>query len=367
MHATLFLTLLLSLAVDPGTISSPVGTGQPGFSGDGGPASEAMLNNPFDVAFDSAGNLYLSDTFNQRIRRVDAKTGLITTIAGSGRKGFAGDGGPALDAELNEPYGIVLDDQNNLYFADRLNRRVRRVDGKSGLISTVAGNGSTTDSGDGGPAQKAGIVEPNSVALDGKGNLYIADVAGCRIRVVDLKTGLISTFAGTGKRVHDGDGGAANQASIFGARAVEVAPDGTVYILEREGNTLRAVDPDSKTIRTLAGTGQKGFTGDGGSPLNATFNGPKELALDPSDGSILIVDTENHAIRKITLSPQSGAPVLHTIAGDGTPGGTGDGGPATRARLDRPHGVAVGPDGTVAIGDTQNHRIRRLSPTEPKR
>ncbi|HEU5117236.1 MAG TPA: hypothetical protein VFT74_11270, partial [Isosphaeraceae bacterium] len=209
MHCAFLLALLLSLGADPGTISSPVGTGKPGFSGDGGPASEATLNNPFDVAFDSAGNLYLSDTFNQRIRRVDSKTGLITTIAGSGRKGFSGDGGPALEAELNEPYGIVLDDQNNLYFADRLNRRVRKVDGKTGNISTIAGNGSSTYSGDGGPAENAGIVEPNSVALDGHGKLYIADVAGCRIRVVDLKTGLISTFAGTGKRLHDGDGGPA--------------------------------------------------------------------------------------------------------------------------------------------------------------
>ncbi len=362
MTATSILLMVLSLGAEPGTISSPVGTGQPGYSGDGGPASEAKLNNPFDVAFDSAGNLYLSDTLNQRIRRVDAKTGVISTIVGNGEKGFEGDGGPATEAKLNEPYGLAIDREGNLYFADRLNRRVRKVDGKTGVITTVAGEGSKSYSGDGGPGEKAGLVEPNSVALDGKGKLYIADVAGHRIRVLDLKTGRIDTFAGTGKPRHGGDGGPAREASIHGARAVEVGPDGTVYILEREGNTLRLVDATG-TIRTLAGTGKKGYSGDGdAAAAAATFNGPKELAIDPEDGSILVVDTENHAIRRINLPSRSGVPTIRTEAGDGKRGGSGDGGSATSARLNRPHGVAVAPDGSVLIGDTGNNRIRRVTP-----
>jgi sugar lactone lactonase YvrE len=313
---------------------------------------------PFDVAFDAQGNLFFSDTFNHRIRRIDARTGVITTVAGDGKKGFSGDGEPATEAELNEPYGVVLDARGNLFLADRLNRRVRRVDAGTGTITTVAGDGSKSYSGDGGPATKAGLVEPNGVALDSSGDrLLIADVADHRIRVVNLRNGLITTFAGTGRGRHDGDGGPAASASIFGARAVEVGPDGTVFILERQGNTLRAVDPATGLIRTVAGTGAKGFSGDGGPALKATFDGPKELAVDRA-GNLFLVDTENHAIRRIDAKTG----VVRTLAGNGQRGGEGDGGPAASARLDRPHGVAIGPDGAVYIGDTGNHRLRKVVP-----
>jgi DNA-binding beta-propeller fold protein YncE len=225
-------------------------------------------------------------------------------------------------------------------------------------MTTVAGDGSAKFSGDGGPAASAGLVEPNGVALDpGQGRLFIADVADHRIRVVDLSTGTITTFAGTGRGRHDGDGGPAREASIFGARAVEVGRDGTVYVLERQGNTLRAVEPATGTIRTVAGTGAKGAGGDDGPALAATFNGPKELAIDPA-GDLLIVDTENQSIRRIEARTNT----VSTIAGRGTRGGAGDGGPATAAELARPHGVTVGPDGAVYIGDTENHRIRKLKP-----
>ncbi|MBN9559179.1 MAG: hypothetical protein J0H14_00420 [Alphaproteobacteria bacterium] len=337
-------------------ISTVTGTGQAGYSGDGGPATEACLNNPFDVAFDRAGNLYFSDTFNHCIRRVDANTGVIGTVAGNGEAGYSGDGGRATEARLNEPYGIVLDASGNLYFADRLNRRVRRVDTR-GVITTVAGTGEPVSDGDGRPADRAGLAEPNGLALDPAGaRLFIADVAAHRVRVVDLARGMIATFAGSGEPRHDGDGGPAAQAGIFGARAVQVAPDGTVYILERQGSTLRAVNARSGVIRTVAGTGARGYDGDGGEAVAATFNAPKEFAVD-AEGNLLIVETENHVIRRIDARTR----IVTTIAGNGGHGGEGDGGPATQAGLARPHGVAVGPDGAIYIGDTENHRIRKLT------
>jgi DNA-binding beta-propeller fold protein YncE len=342
-------------------ISTAAGTGEKGFGGDGGPAIEARLNQPFDLTIDSRGNVFFSDTFNHRIRKIERRTGLISTVAGTGTAGFVGDGGPATSAQLNEPYGVVIDARGNLFLADRLNRRVRKVDGGTGILTTVAGNGSMTYSGDFGPAQQAGLVEPNGVAIDPEGrSLYIADVAGHRIRKVELATGIISTFAGTGKGHHDGDDRLAELASIWGARAVDVATDGTVFILEREGNTLRTVHPRTGLIHTLAGAGGKGYSGDGGPALSATFNGPKELAVDRS-GNLWIVDTENHAIRFI--DKETGT--VRTVAGVGTLGVAGDGGPASRAHLDRPHGVAIGPDHTIWIADTNNNRIRVIRPGLP--
>jgi DNA-binding beta-propeller fold protein YncE len=336
-------------------ISTAVGTGEQGFAGDGGPADRAVLNGPFDVGFDPGGNLYFSDTFNHRIRRVDARTGIITTCAGSGERGYGGDGGSALRARLNEPYGIAVDRMANVYIADRHNHCVRRVDSASGVITTVAGNGAAGFSGDGGPASRGGMVEPNGLALDPAQHLlFVADVADHRVRVVDLATGTISTFAGTGEGQHSGDGGPAAAAGVFGARAVKVAADGTVYILERQGSTLRAVDPRTGIITTWAGTGARGYSGDGGSAREAVFDAPKEFALDP-DGDILIVDTESHAIRRIYAATG----IVETIAG-GRKGSEGDGGPAHLAGLGRPHGVVVGPDGAIYIGDTENHRIRKL-------
>jgi streptogramin lyase len=351
--------ILLALSADPApTIMSPVGTGKKGFAGDGGPADKAELDQPFDVAFDKSGNLYFSDTFNHRIRKVDAKTGIISTVAGNGKKGFAGDGGKATDASLNEPYGIELDADGNLFIVDRLNFCVRKVDGKTAFITTVAGTGSKSGyGGDGGSATEALFVEPNGICLDGKGKLYVADVAGHRVRVVDLKSGKIDTLAGNGKGASTGDGGPLKDAALNGPRAVAVGPDGKLYIVERNGNTVRVVDLTKSTIERFAGTGKKGYTGDGAKALDATFDGPKEIDID-RDGNIYLVDTENEAIRRIDAKTG----VVTTVAGKGrtkTPG-LGDGGPATAATLGRPHGVAVGSDGAIYIGDTNSHRIRKV-------
>jgi sugar lactone lactonase YvrE len=337
-------------------ITTAVGTGEKGFAGDGGPAKTALLNGPFDIAFDAAGNLYFSDTFNNRIRRVDAKSGVIGTLAGNGQAGYAGDGGPATEASLNEPYGIVLDRAGNIFVADRLNRRVRRIDAASGIITTSAGTGEAAYGGDGGPAVRAGLAEPNGLAFGpGEALLYITDVADNRVRIVNLAAGTIATFAGTGKAEHSGDGGPAREAGVFGARAVKVGADGTVYILERQGSSLRAVDPATGIITTVAGTTARGYGGDGGPALDAVFDAPKEMAID-RDGSLLIVDTENHAIRRIDRATG----IVTNVAG-GRKGTGGDGGPATQAGLDRPHGAVVGPDGAIYIGDTNNHRIRKVT------
>jgi len=350
--------ILLALFGPDQTIRTVAGTGKAGDGGDGGPAALARLDMPFDVALDVRGDIYISDTFNHRVRRIERKSGTITTVAGTGSAGFSGDGGLATKAQLNEPYGIVLNSGGDLFVADRLNRRVRRIDGRTGIITTIAGNGTKTSSGDGGPAMAAGLVEPNGVALDRRGqNLFIADVGGNRVRRVELATGHISTFAGTGRARHDGDEGPAAQASIWGARAVDLGTDGSVYILEREGNRLRVVSPATGVITTIAGTGAKGDSGDGGPARLATFNGPKELAVD-AKGNIWVVDTENHAIRFI--DGKTGE--IRTVAGRGQAASGGDGGPATSAGLDRPHGIAVGPDGRFWIGDTHNHRVRLVGP-----
>jgi DNA-binding beta-propeller fold protein YncE len=337
-------------------IMTAVGTGERGFAGDGGAAARAVLNGPFDIGFDPGGNLYFSDTFNHRIRRVDAVTGIIATVAGNGMAGYAGDGGPAAEAAFNEPYGIAVDRAANIYVADRHNHCVRRIDGASGVVTTVAGNGASGYAGDGGPAARAGLVEPNGLAFDPEQRrLFIADVADNRVRVVDLARGTIATLAGTGEPAHSGDGGPAGAAGVFGARAVKVAADGTVYILERQGSSLRKVDPGAGVITTVAGTGARGYGGDGGPMLAAVFDAPKEMTITPA-GDLLIVDTENHAIRHIDM--RSG--LVETIAG-GRKGAEGDGGPATAAGLGRPHGAALGPDGAIYIGDTENHRIRKLT------
>ena len=239
-----------------------------------------------------------------------------------------------------------------IFFADRLNGRVRKVD-PGGTISTLAGDGSGKYSGDGGPANVAGLAEPNGLALS-ESRLFITDVADHRVRVVDLATATIETFAGTGEGRHDGDGGPAKQAGIFGARAVAFAPDGSLYVMERQGSSIRRIRDG--IIETVAGTGARGYAGDGADAGLAVFNAPKEMAVAPN-GDIFVVDTENHAIRMIEAATW----IVRTIAGNGTAGPGGDGGPAELAGLARPHGAVVAPDGAVYVGDSENHRVRKLT------
>jgi streptogramin lyase len=359
---TLALAACLALHTAAAMIDTVAGTGKAGHAGDGGPAARALLNQPFHCDLDAAGNLYVAEAGSHCVRKVDLKAGTITTVAGTGEKGYAGDGGPATKATLNEPYAVAVDANGDLYIADRLNAVVRKVDGGSGVITTAAGTGEKGYAGDGGKGTAAQLREPNDVCLDGQGGLLIADVADWRIRRLDLKAGTISTFAGTGRpkekvdRAQIGDGGPAAKAVIVGARAVCVDGKGNTYVCEREGNAVRKIDAKG-VITTAAGTGAKGYAGDGGDAAKATFNGPKAIRCD-RQGNVYVVDTENHAVRRIDAKTNE----VTTVAG-GRQGGGGDGGDATAAGLDRPHGCVVDGDGVVYIADTNNHRVRRVIPT----
>ena len=333
-------------------IRTVVGTGDAGYSGDGGPAESATLREPFMCAFDRAGNMFFCEAKNHVVRRVDASTGRVTTVAGTGEVGYAGDGGPATAATMNEPYSLEVDDDCNIYVVDRLNAVVRKVDGSAGVITTVAGTGEPGYSGDGGPGDAAQLREPNDCFLDGRGGLLIADIQDQRIRRLDLATGIIDTFAGNGEKIRGGDGMPARQASILGSRAVCMDRHGNTYIAEREGNGVRVVTAGG-IMGTVAGAAaERGYAGDGGSALAATWGAPKALRCDAA-GNVIVVDTENHAIRKIDVNTG----VVTTIAG-GQLGGHGDGGPATDAGLDRPHGCGIAADGRIYIADSNNHRIR---------
>jgi hypothetical protein len=329
-------------------IQTVAGTGDAGFSGDGGPATKAMLNDPAAVAVSACGTLYIADVRNNRIRQVDA-TGIISTVAGSGRAGFSGDGGLAIQAQLSQPLGLAVDGEGNLYIADTLNNRIRKVDAM-GRISTVAGNGKAGFSGDGGPALAAMLSRPVGLTVDAEGNVYFADVFNNCVRKLDT-AGQISTLAGTEEAGFSGDGGLAVEAQLARPRDVAVDGEGNLYIADGDNNRIRRVDKNG-IISTVAGNGDPGFSGDGGPAVQASLNNPRSVALDGA-GQILISDLGNNRIRQVDR-----AGMISTIVGNGTAGFSGDGGPAVPASLDGPRGVCVNKTGALFIADLNNHRVR---------
>lgn len=338
------------------TTETLAGTGVAGFSGDGGPGAKAQVNNPYGLTIGPDGALYFCEIGNHRVRRLDLKTGIISTAAGSGEKGYAGDGGPALKSLMNEPYEVRFDRAGNMFVAEMQNHVVRRIDARTRTISTVAGTGVPGFSGDGGPAAKAQLRQPHSIAFDAEGRLLICDIGNHRIRRVDLGRGTIETWAGTGEGKPTPDGAALAGTPLNGPRAITVAPDGQMYLVLREGNAVYRIDPREARIWHVAGTGETGYTGDGGPARLAKLSGPKGISWGP-DGSLYLADTESHTIRRIDL--KSG--LITSVIGTGQRG-DGPDGPARECRLSRPHGIFVSANGTVYVADSESHRVRVLRP-----
>ena len=334
----------------PGIISTLAGNGEEGYSGDGGLAAQAGLALPTGVAMGPDGCLYLADMGNHRIRKIC--DGRITTVAGKDTAGYSGDGGPAAQASLNEPRGCAAGADGSLYIADSMNNRIAKVDA-AGVITTVAGNGTTGYSGDGGPAVEARLQHPYGMAVGADGSLYIADTKNHCIRKVD-RAGIISTVAGrTGRGRYYGDGGPASEARLNEPYGVTVDADGSLYIADTLNHRIRKIDPDG-IIATVAGDGVRRYGGDGGPAVKAGLNSPTAVAVG-ADGSLYIADMNNRRLRKV--DPDG---VITTVAGTGGAGSWGDGGAATGAAVGRPRGVAMGADGSLYFADAENHRIRKI-------
>ncbi len=317
---------------------------------------EPSLVSPFGTGFDAQRTLFFVEMTTHRLRKLGTDRQLIT-LAGSGHEGNAGDQGPAAKAELNGPHSLAVAKNGDIFVADTWNNRIRKIDAQSGLITNFAGTGKKGFSGDGGPAIQAEFGGVYCLALDeANQTLTLADLDNRRIRQIDLRTGVVSTVAGNGKKAVPNDGTDTRSAPLVDPRAVAVDGSGNLYILERSGHALRVVDRSGK-IHTLAGTSQPGDSGDGGDARGARLNGPKHLCVSPQ-GSVIIADTENHRIR--VYDPQD--KTIRTIAGTGHKGTTGLGGPAKEAELAQPHGVTVGPDGFLYIADSSNNRIVRIEP-----
>jgi DNA-binding beta-propeller fold protein YncE len=294
---------------------------------------------PFGVEIGPDGRLYVTEIKTHRVVRFDLKTRAMTTVAGNGQCGYSGDGGLATEAAMNEPYEVRFDSRGNMYVVEMKNHVVRRIDAKTQAISTVAGTGSAGYSGDGGPATKAKLNQPHTIALDGDDNLYIADIGNHRIRRVDATTGIIESIAGNGERVLPKDDQPARGKPILGPRALFIQ-DETLWIALREGQSVWRMDLGDGILHHVAGTGQSGYTGDGGPAVDATFKGPKGIAVGPN-GAVFVVDSDNNVVRQI--DPKSGLIETGRIA-----------------PLNQPHGICVAPNGDVFVGDSLNNRVWRF-------
>jgi sugar lactone lactonase YvrE len=321
--------------------------------GDGVPATQAKLNQPFGIDFDDSGNAYVVELKGERLLRIDAD-GTFHILGGNGKTGNTGDGGPAQQALFNGMHSLAIGPDKQVYLADTWNNRVRRYEPATGMITAFAGKGEKKYAGDGGPAKEALFSGVFCIAFaPGGQTMYVTDLDNRRIRAIDLTTGRVTLVAGNGERGVPKDGSAAKTSPLVDPRACAADRKGNVYILERGGHALRVVRPDG-TIHTLAGTGKPGLSGDGGDAKLAMLNGPKHLCIDLHD-DVLIADTANHVIRKYT--PADGQ--ITRIAGTGQKGDSGQGGDPLQITFNEPHGVHIRPDGSFYIVDSMNHRIFR--------
>ncbi len=339
--------------VPPRKTITIAGTGYPGYSGDGGPGDEATINNPYGLTIGPDGALYFCDVDNHCVRRLSLRTREISTVAGDVRRGYRGDGGPALEASFNQPYEVAFDVAGNMFVVEMQNHVVRRIDARTKIITTLAGTGVAGFGGDGGPAVSAQLRQPHSIAFDSQGRLLICDIGNQRIRRVDLKTGHIETWLGGGSNPLR-DGAPLPGVSLSGPRCLVNSEDGSLWLALREGNAIYRIDTKLQRFVHVAGTGEKGYSGDGGPAKSAKLAGPKGIAHGP-DGLLYIADTENHAIRRIDTKTG----LITTIMGTGERGDGPDGFPAL-CKLARPHGVLAAPRGGVFVADSENHRIRLL-------
>ena len=331
------------VAANP-SVSTFIGTGARGYS-------DREVNNPYGLVIGPDRALYFCDLDNQRIRRLDLKTHLTSTVAGNGQRAYGGDGGSATAATLNMPHEIQFDSAGNIYIAERDNHVVRKVEAKTGIISTFAGTGMPGFSGDGGPAARAQLRQPHSIAVDPSGKLLICDIGNHRIRQVDFSTGVIETYGGTGERQPTPDGAPVKTAPLNGPRTMSFDRNGNLYLALREGNAIYRIATKAGTIHHLAGTGEQGYSGDGGPARLARLAGPKGLAY--GGGRLYVADTESHVIRSIDLATG----VITTLLGTGHRGDGPEPDPL-RCALSRPHGVLVDGDGVLYVADSEAHRIR---------
>ncbi len=350
----LVFTVAAPLQADPAKqIRSIAGTGQPGYAGDGGPATQAQLNQPFGVVIGPDKHLYICDTGNHVIRKIDEQ-GIITTVAGTGQAGYSGNGGPALKAQLFEPYEVRFDSNGDLYFVEMKNHLIRKVAMKTAIISTIAGTGKQGFSGDDGPATEATFSRPHSIQFAPNGDLYICDIGNHRLRKISKESSIVTTVSGTGEKKLPDDGAAFAGAPLLGPRAIDFDHRGDLWLALREGNRVYRFDMITGTLHHVAGTGKKGFTGNRGPAKLATLSGPKGVSIGPK-GNVYLADTESHSVRMVDLKKGT----LELIAGDGSKGDGSDGDPL-KCAMARLHGVYVSADGTLYIGDSETHRVRMV-------
>jgi uncharacterized protein (TIGR03437 family) len=343
-----------------GTITTIAGNGVAGFAGDGGPALNASFNTPAALAIGPDGSLYIADITNHRIRRI-APNGTVSTVAGNGVATFGGDGGPGTAASLREPTGVVVDRQGNVFIADAANSRIRKVD-TNGVITTIAGTGVGSFSGDGGPATAATLQCPTRVALDGFENLYIADQCNHRIRKID-RNGIITTVAGSGTPGaqfggFSGDGGAATGAQFKHPTSVTIDRGGNIYVTDQQNHRIRRVAANG-TVTTIAGSGVQGFSGDGGQATAAATNQPGTVAVD-STGNVYFADNLAHRIRKVDRNG-----IITTVVGNGVASSTGDGGPPSAATVNNPFGITLDDQGNLYVVESSGNRIRKVTGFAP--
>jgi len=352
----------------PGFRSSPTqvwriediaGIGQAGSQGDGGLATQAQLDNPFGVIRGPDGAIWFCEYSGQRVRRIRAD-GAIETVVGTGQKGYTGDNGPALQATLNLPHEIRFDSKGDLYIVDMQNHAVRKVDRETKTITTIAGNGTAGYSGDGGPAKYAQFKQPHSIQFGPNGDLYICDIGNHVIRRIDRESQTISTFAGTGLPGPTPDGSPLVGTPLKGPRSIEFDRNGDLWFATREGNQVFRIDMLAGKYIHVAGTGQSGFEGNGGPAKLAKLKGPKGIAID-EQANVWLADTESHSVRMIDAKTGT----IQLMAGTGLEG-DGPTGDPLGCKLNRLHGIYADRDGSILIGDSQSHRIRRLYPKSPR-